>query len=616
MKKGIIWLVVSGLMVLSLVLASCAPKVTEEKQVVPTEKKAVTEEKKVVPEEKKVVEEKKTVTGKALPQYGGVLNLVQPSDPAAGFTNTGMTVYNRANHWHLNIVLEELVTKDRTKGPAGTGEWSGLHGVHPPLEQLIPALAESWQIIEPDTLKFKIRKGIHWQDKAPTNGAELTAEDVVYTFRLKWARPGSPALTTYPVISNLKNPAESVYLDPDDSRVAVLRSAPGKLGDLWEVVANFHNIYPKAMGAIEGEGFGTWKGVTGTGPFIITDVVMGSTYTYARNPNYWRNDQLHPENRLPYLDGVKVSIIADLSTRYAALRTGKIDTARDVSLEDWEGIMKTNPELQWVEYTLSSARALHMRHDTTPFADVRVRRAMHMAINYDEMIKDFYGGKAEKFWYPAFPIPEHKLAYVPLEQMPKEVQELYSYKPDKAKQLLAEAGFPRGFTTSIIVSSALEEDIDLASVVAAYWAKVGVTLKIDIKEPAVYNSMSVAKTYTDGAMQSIATPETVKLYWSVVGSASNYARVNEPLVEETFQALRRNALNWPELTRIVRETTPALQMLALQIKLPLPTKYVLWQPWLKGYYGEDHPDYYATGGAFSKYVWIDQDLKQKLTGRR
>ncbi|MBI4282852.1 MAG: ABC transporter substrate-binding protein [Chloroflexi bacterium] len=408
MKKRAIWLVVSGVMVLSLVLASCAPKVTEEKKVVTEEKKAVTEEKKVVTEEKKAVtEEKKAVAEKTSPRYGGVLNLVSNSDPGSGFTNTGLLSSNRASSWQVNIVLEELVTKDRTKGPAGTGEWSGLHGVHPPLEQLIPALAESWQIIEPDTIKFKIRKGIHWQDKSPTNGAEFTAEDVVYTFRLMWTRAGSIWPTTYPSLSNLKNPAESIYVDPDDPTVVVLKSAPGKLGDLWESTANFDNIVPKALGPIEGEGFGTWKGLTGTGPFIITDVVMGSSYTYEKNPNYWRNDQLYPQNRLPYLDGVKVFIIADLSTRYAALRTGKIDVVRDVSLDDFEDLTKTTPNLQWVEYTLSSGRALHMRHDTTPFGDVKVRQAMHMAINYDEMVKDYYKGKAVKFWWPAFQIPEH-----------------------------------------------------------------------------------------------------------------------------------------------------------------------------------------------------------------
>ncbi|MBI4283953.1 MAG: ABC transporter substrate-binding protein [Chloroflexi bacterium] len=615
MKKKIVWLAVSSLMALSLVLAACAPKVTEEKKMVTEEKKAVTEEKKVVTEEKKAVtEEKKAVAGKALPQYGGVLNLVQNADPRDGYNYAQLDPLNRSGHWHINMVLEELVTKDRTKGPAGTGEWSGLHGVHPPLEHLIPALAENWQIIEPDTLKFKIRKGIHWQDKEPTFGAELTAEDVVYTFRVKWSQPS--AISTYPVISNLKNPAESVYLDPDDSTVAVLRSAPGKLGDLWEVVANFHDIFPRAAGPVEGGGFGTWKRVSGTGPFIITDAVLGSSYSYEKNPNYWRNDQLYPQNRLPYLDGVKIFIIPDLSTRYAALRTGKVDTVRDVSLDDWESMMKTSPNLKWVEYTLSSGRALFMRHDTTPFADVKVRQAMHMAINYDEMVKDYYGGKAVKFWWPAFPIPEHSLAYVPLEKMPKEVQELYSYNPDKAKKLLADAGYAKGFTTSIIVNSAEEEDINLVSLVAAYWAKVGVTLKIDIKEPAVYGAMQRAFTYQDGVMASIAPPETVKLFWSVVGSRGNYARVNLPLIEETFPALRRNALNWPELTRIVRETTPALQMLAPQIKLPLPTKYVLWQPWLNGYHGEDHPDYYSGFVTASKYVWIDQDLKQKLTGRR
>ena len=73
--------------------------------------------------------------------------------------------------------------------------------------------------------------------------------------------------------------------------------------------------------------------------------MRGSSSTYTKNPNYWGYDEKFPENRLPYLDEVKVLIIPDFSTRLSALRTGKIARLTDVTFDQEEAIKKTNPEL-------------------------------------------------------------------------------------------------------------------------------------------------------------------------------------------------------------------------------------------------------------------------------
>jgi peptide/nickel transport system substrate-binding protein len=90
-----------------------------------------------------------------------------------------------------------------------------------------------------------------------------------------------------------------------------------------------------------------WQNAVGTGPFMLTDYVSGSSITFARNPDYWMKDPLHPQNQLPYVDGVKLLIIPDTSTALSALRTGKLDVMEAVVWDDTVSLKKTSPDLQY-----------------------------------------------------------------------------------------------------------------------------------------------------------------------------------------------------------------------------------------------------------------------------
>ncbi len=87
-----------------------------------------------------------------------------------------------------------------------------------------------------------------------------------------------------------------------------------------------------------------WRHQIGTGPFMLKDYVSGSSITTIRNPNYYRFDYKYPENRLPYLDRVKLLTIPDLATTLAALRTGKIDLVEDLSWEQAASLKKADPQ--------------------------------------------------------------------------------------------------------------------------------------------------------------------------------------------------------------------------------------------------------------------------------
>ena len=132
-----------------------------------------------------------------------------------------------------------------------------------------------------------------------------------------------------------------------------------------------------------------WENLVGTGPYLLTDVVEGSSVTWDRNPDYWGTDEKYPQNRLPYIDQLRVLIMTEPATRLAGLRTGRLDylgragAAQLRTVEQIEGLQRTNPELAILPYIGRSDNGVGMNIQVEPFDDIRVRKAMQMAINLD-----------------------------------------------------------------------------------------------------------------------------------------------------------------------------------------------------------------------------------------
>ena len=608
MKKRIWWLMVSCLMVAALLLASCGPAAEEEEEeVVPPgeEEMAPPEEEEVVTEEKEMVRDS---LGRLVekPRYGGTLVDVLPYYGIMSF-DEAFIGWNQSVCFGLHLTNEELVTGDWKKGAAGTGEASWL-----PSEFFthlsVPLLAESWEIPDDETVIFHLRKGIHYalnpasEASQLVGGRELVADDVVFSWNRVFQDPG--------VMYGIYTPeqAAACTVTAPDKYTVVVKWLPGYARETLRHVGDYCSIMPPEVAEKYGD-FEDWRNSVGTGAFILTDYVSGSAATLERNPNYWRKHPLYPEDTIPYVDSIKWLIIPDASTQLSALRTGKVDRLT-IGWEDVPAVMETTPELNWSERPPGGSLLIFMRTDKPelPFYDQRVRYALQLGLDNRAIVDDYYEGNAVLVNHPITPMPEFEGMYTPLEELPEAVRELYGYDPEKARQLLAEAGYPDGFTTSIIATTTF---VDLLSIVKADWEKIGVTLNIEVKEVAIYTSIGFRRNHKEMYMgQGIdSTPSS----WVCFGpdNTGNRSMIDDPQVNAAIEDWLRYSSDWDKLCQIAKEIYPYILEQAWTVPMPAAYSYGAWWPWIRDYHSESAIGYYNTYN-YASYIWLDQELKKEM----
>ena len=375
----------------------------------------------------------------------------------------------------------------------------------------------------------------------------------------------------------------------------------------------YSGIVPKEVveAAPDNAGAKDWKNVNGTGPFRLTNYTQGNSNTYEKNPIYWGRETINgKEYKLPYVDKVTYRIIKDEATRTTALRTGKLDILEAIRWQDVDSLKKSSPQLKWNRWLSTGGTFLAMRTDTKPFDDIRVRRALNFAVNKEEIIKSYYNGNAELYAYPQH--PTYGAYFQPLEQQPASVQELFKYDPAKAKKLLAEAGYPNGFTFKTQVCSCSPDHMDLLPLVAGYLEQVGVKIEVETMEYAAFLSAMTSRTNAPGYfMNNGHTNPTRSLHKSFVyGQVWNPSQWNDPAFSKKMDAVY---LERDETKRIkmIDEMTTEIVDKAPYIWLPTPYVFTAWWPWVKGYEGELRAGAARPGPIYAR-LWVDQDLKKQL----
>ena len=327
------------------------------------------------------------------PEYGGTLTFIRPRGPKTPDTwfDGGYAAWA-----FISPVLEKL----------SVGNWAIDREVHSwsttsvPLSALKGALAESWEI-SPDglTYTFPIRQGVHWHNKAPMNGRELTADDIEFNFHRNFGL-GSGFTELSPSYAAFDSAVGIESVTATDKWTVVFKLKEPRLFALDNIIDNY-SIYMNPPEVIKehGDVKQDWRNLVGTGPFAMTGFVEGSSVTYTKNPDYWGYDEKYPENRLPYVDELKYLILTEEATRLAALRTGKVDyagvngsPAQIISVDVLESLQRTNPELVFWPFKYRSDNSFSMNVSKPPFDDINVRKAIQMALDLDTIYATYLQG--------------------------------------------------------------------------------------------------------------------------------------------------------------------------------------------------------------------------------
>jgi len=318
-------------------------------------------------------------------------------------------------------------------------------------ENLKPWLAESWDI-SPDgkTITLFLRKGVKFHDGTDFNAAAVKYNlEEVYKANIL----GSSILgkvSSYDVLDE-----HTLRLNLKEYDCTLLqRLAQGTIGLIASPTAMKKPVTPETVAKLH---------CVGTGPFVFESWKRDHYVQYKRWDGYWRKG-------LPYLDGIRIQSMADLTVSLMSLRAGEVEAVDNVDPVDALQLQKEGFILQIQELHFHHSILPDGGNPNSPFADKRVRLALDYAIDKRAMAQGIGMGFYE---------PLGQLAYSKDPWFNPDL-EYREYNPEKAKKLLAEAGYPNGFKTKIISDVMARRDALVA--IQTYIKKVGIDAELEMLE--------------------------------------------------------------------------------------------------------------------------------------
>jgi peptide/nickel transport system substrate-binding protein len=338
--------------------------------------------------------------------------------------------------------------------------------------ELQPGLATEYDLGEDElTWTLKLREGVKFHD-----GTDFNADAVVYNFE-RWMDPDHPEhhgeFTYYSFLyggfkGDKDHKIEHVKA-VDEYTVEIKLTEPTAPFISYLAIPMFGIASPEAVQKY-GDKFN--ENPVGTGPFKFESWSRNDKIQLNKNEDYYVED-------IPHLDQLIFRVIPDNSSRFTALQTGEVDMIDGLSPDD-AGAVESDGNLDLIKRPGFNIGYLAFNMEKEPFDDPKVRKALNYAINKDSIIDAFYNGMAEK---AVNPIPSSLWGY-------NEDIEGYEYDPEKAKELLAEAGYEDGFKTELWGMSNprpyMPQPLKIAEAIQSDLAEVGVELEIQTYEWATY----------------------------------------------------------------------------------------------------------------------------------
>ncbi len=567
-----------------------------------------------------------TTTGHAAtPISGGIMYTATTGDINSWDPTKTSTIFVG----HMPYTASKLIQGDWTKGPQGTGQTNWMIGYLSDISLMTGELASSWEVPDPTTVIYHINKNATFYKNSNAaansivNGRKVTAQDVAWNIIYQYNWPGAWQTVTYPPTTPDKvtdkilpgDPRRPLSVTATDASTVTVKLPPNDTIQLLEMGANMYTNPPEIW--TQSNGINSWKDIIASGAWIMSDYVSGSQITYSKNPDYWETDPLYPGKnyKWPYADKLVISIITDSSTLLTAIRTAKIDyyvpTFGGLTHDQFTTLSGQAKGLL-SKRRIASTPILAMRTDQKPFDDIRVRQALNMAVDKQTWLSQYLKGDGALLGFPYPPEIDYAKYYTPLDQMPADVKQLYTFDATKAKQLLTDAGYPNGFKVAATTTS-LSPNPDEVSAIASYLAKVGVTLDIKVLDPSTYNSQNTSNNY-DGMWYGGGGG-----YWAPneqlttkPGVSTNKGHINDPYYTQVGTIIARDMITAPDnyFKTMKEEGVKELQT-AWGIFMPMPYQYVVWWPWVKNYDGIGWTGW-AGAWQWQKSIFIDPNAKKAL----
>lgn len=319
---------------------------------------------------------------------------------------------------------------------------------------LLPALATSWDRIDDFTWRFTLREGVKFH-----NGNDFTWEDVKFS------------------MERLANPEVSEFLSFGGNIVSVetVDGDPWVIDITTEVATpffaeNLHQIFIMDKDSTEARDQGQiGTEPIGTGAYRLDEWVRGSYLRMSANPDYWEGT--------PSIANAEYRPISEASTRLASISGGTLDILQGVPVTFIEQV-RNNDNIELVTRPGRRSIFLPMTSDEdSPLSNIKVRQAIYMAIDIDEIVEQVMFGQAS----PAAQIPDPPtLGYSDeIERLP--------YNPERARELLAEAGYPDGFDLKFDgPNNRYVQDEEIMQAVAGYLERIGINVEVDAKPMSIF----------------------------------------------------------------------------------------------------------------------------------
>ncbi len=450
-----------------------------------------------------------------------------------------------------------------------------------------PELASAWEQLDGGlTLVFHLRDGVRFQATAPVNGRALTSADVKYSFT---SYQQTPIASYFDTIASIET--------PDTKTIRIKFNTPAAYF-LNLISAPTTSILPPELDAKARS-----EQPVGTGPFQLQGggyLKEGQEVKYVRNPNYW---EVRDNVQLPYFDSVDMINITDATVALEGFRTRQLDSSfstNNFALVD--NILKSNPDtkVQILVDAPSIQYHLGLNQKNTRWADVRLRRAISLAINRQQIIDLQHAGAAT----PASIVDWAFMGFTRPPQLSESSDYIKNYDPTQAKALLKAAG-QENLSFSLLYTGSTGND-NFISLIKDQLGQAGIQFTPDRRDSTTVTSLQFGGTVPDAIMTSqfppATDPDTTTYQFVHSKGTSNFYNIRDTDLD-ALSIKPRTILDFQARASALKDVWLKMMDLVYVVPMTTPSRPFAIQPWVNNCQNNRNLDASGWGTHLAARMW-------------